>query len=495
LDVFVSYARADDEVPEGSSAKFGWVTTLARNLNVGPNVYKKDLFIDHRLRPGDAFDPDLLAKIERSRLLVVLLSQNYIDSTWCGKELDWFVTKRRNDRTRPEDVFVVELVPYEDLLGCPDNIQQLRKYLIHAKFWYQPFDASTAIVAGFPTPSASGEQGEKHYWRVLRELQAALDRRLREQRRAMATATARLQELEPGRAVLEAAPRRAPASVLLADVTEDLEAQRNAVKAALEAEHMSVLPHGDYVGLTAQEFDVAIAADLAHAQLFVQLLSPTTGRKLKGFAKPLAQLQFDRAQAVGVPILQWSNTPPPQCDEAGHASLFQTEFLQVTHLEAFKDNVLKTLRAVSEQRRQPPGTNDSTSSRRQRKVVFVDDAASEQSLSGRLRAIIRSHNYEIRTAPAALPLDSSVNIKETLKPCRAGITLFTDRDRFATVYNRLIFFLNQRAEANLALTRWGVYFDGSAAVASEFGRFGIDSEDVVPVCEQNLAEFLRGLSE
>jgi len=54
----------------------------------------------------------------------------------------------------------------------------------------------------------------------------------------------------------------------------------------------------------------------------------------------------------------------------------------------------------------------------------------------------------------------------------------------------LIFFLNQIAEANLPLLRWGVYLleDDVAKV------FGIDSEDVVPVYEQNLTSFLQGLT-
>ena len=48
-DVFVSYAHADNEIPEGTAARCGWVTALANNLNVGPNVLKKNIFIDHQL--------------------------------------------------------------------------------------------------------------------------------------------------------------------------------------------------------------------------------------------------------------------------------------------------------------------------------------------------------------------------------------------------------------------------------------------------------------
>lgn len=86
-DVFVSYAHADNEKPLGSVAEYGWVTTLARNLNTGPNHYRKNLFIDHQLKPGDVFSDNLVTTVEHSTLLLLLLSQNYIDSAWCGKEL------------------------------------------------------------------------------------------------------------------------------------------------------------------------------------------------------------------------------------------------------------------------------------------------------------------------------------------------------------------------------------------------------------------------
>lgn len=153
-DVFVSYAHADNEKPLGSSAEYGWVTTLARNLNTGPNHYRKNLFIDHQLEPGDVFSDDLVTKVESSTLLLLLLSQNYIDSSWCGKELDHFIRAHANDPDKPADVFVVELFPFETLANVPANIQNLRKRLIHAQFWHQPPDTSPGL-AGDPSPEES----------------------------------------------------------------------------------------------------------------------------------------------------------------------------------------------------------------------------------------------------------------------------------------------------------------------------------------------------
>jgi hypothetical protein len=45
------------------------------------------------------------------------------------------------------------------------------------------------------------------------------------------------------------------------------------------------------------------------------------------------------------------------------------------------------------------------------------------------------------------------------------------------------------ADGALPLARWGVYLD-QGTVASEFG---IESDDVVAVTEQGLAQFLAGL--
>jgi cellulose biosynthesis protein BcsQ len=179
-DVFVSYAHADNEVPEGSLAQYGWVTTLAHNLNVGPNVSRKKLFIDHHLRQGDDFSGDLVAKVQNSALLMLLLSQNYINSEWCGKELEHFIRSHGNDPYKPRDVFVVELFPYDSLTNIPPNIASLRKQLIHTKFWDYPLGSPPPRLAGYPSPTESGMA--QHYWRSIIVLTSAIDTRLRQLR-------------------------------------------------------------------------------------------------------------------------------------------------------------------------------------------------------------------------------------------------------------------------------------------------------------------------
>jgi len=489
-DVFVSYAHADNEIPLGSSADYGWVTALANNLGQG---YRKRLFIDHHLKPGDAFSDDLLAKVENSTLLVLLLSQNYIDSEWCGKELDHFVHTHADDPDRPADVFVVELAPFDTFDGVPANIHLLRKRLIHAQFWYKPPDSPSPLRAGYPIPKDSEQQSRERYWRALNELKDAIDSRLRALRRAhrkdaASSPTADLAPVSPQPAI-----KPSLGAILLAGVTEDLVAQRNAVKAALEPEGIAVLPEGDYVGLSPEEFDATFARDLAQSQLLVQLLSRTPGGIGSGFSAPLPQLQFERAAAANLPIMQWCERlpGPDEITDPAHARLFNTQFLRVTSRTGFESEIIVRLREMKRSlEAERAAASITPAPAAHKKVVFIDDIAGEPALNDRLRAMLRSTDCDIRSLPPQAPLgNNGIDIAQVLKPCRAGITVFADSTKLPTVFNRLIFFLNQIAEFGLPVTRWGVYVTPSTAACD----LGLASDDLVAVDEQRLPDFLRGL--
>lgn len=476
-DVFVSYAHTDNAVPPGYAGGHGWITTLADSLRKGgPNFRQKDVFIDHGLLPGDAFGDDLVARVEGSATLLLVLSQNYLKSDWCGKELEHFLRRYAGNTAKPPDVFVVELCPYEDLPNVPAALASLRKQLIHAKFWHRPADSAVSLLAGYPTPAASGQDGERHYWRELNNLLAALDRRLSDQQPVA--------DIPP--------PAATPgtdhwATVLLADVTDDLETQRGALRAALEAEGIAVLPQGDYVGLEADEFEERLAADLAGADTFVQLLSPTVGRKGR-LSAPLPQLQYRRALERGLPIMQWCERQP----EAGsiadneHAALFATQTLRATHLVGFQTELIAVLRAARAERDRAAQPAQPLPGRKQ---VFVDDLAAQPDLRNRLRSIIKAHHCDIRSLPPAAPLgNNGIDFKQVLKPCRAGITVYANPEQFSTVYHRLLFCLNQIAEGGLPVA-WGVYLEQGTVD----DVFGIDAENVVGIGEHELAEFLGSL--
>ncbi len=492
-DVFVSYAHADNEKPLGSAAQYGWVTTLAHNLNTGPGHLRKNLFIDHRLKPGNAFSDDLEAKVQGSTLLLLLLSQNYIDSTWCGKELDHFIRTHAKDPDKPTDVFVVELFPFHTFTKVPANIQHLRKRLIHAKFWYQQANASAPRLDGYPTPQESGLESGGRYWNALHELRNAIDSRLRAMRQDEPLSSVAVGKADLSLVATEKSPKPALGTVLLADTTDDLVPLRSAVKAALEPEGVVVLPEGDYVGLMPEEFKTEFGRDLARCELFIQMLSPTVGRTGKGFIAPMPQLQFDGAVAAKLPIMQWCERLPSPGDIAdpGHTKLFNTEYLRVTNRTAFQREILAKLHAIAQEAeaaRTAPSVQPTCAPIK--KLIFVDDIAGEKDLNDKLRAWLRSANCDVRGLPPKVILgNNSIDLVQVLKLCRAGITVFADGAKLETVYNRLVFFLNQIAESRLPVKPWGIYVTADTADCD----LGLTSDQVITITEGQLADFVSGL--
>jgi hypothetical protein len=500
-DVFVSYAHADDLPPMGHGLEHGWVTTLVGNLDRMPGVTRKAISIDHQLKPGDPFNADLRTKVERSALLLILLSQNYVDSEWCGIELDHFIRTHADDPAKPRDVFVVELRPFNDLSGAvPQNVRAIRKELIHAVFWRRPEDSASPLLVGYPTPKPDDDL----YWQQISELAQAVDDRLRVLKGSppraapypsvlqdALTASTSPSTVPPG------APKGEHPCVLLADVTDDIVPQREALKIALRGSGIAVLPEGDYAGHSAEEFKPAFDGDLKRSSLFVQLLSTTVGRTFKGFEAPLPQLQFARAREAGIPILQWCEAlpAPGSIPDAGHQRLFDTPYLHKTNLERFKDEVIEKLRHDEEARRaraalptQPAQTD--------KRFIFVDDACGDSDLSRRVREIIKREHCQIRSLPANASLGANGFAPgELMRPCRGALTLYTDRRTQITVQHRLAYFINRAADEKIALTRWGVYFGAATGTVDVVSEFGIDSDDVVPVRddEQALVAFVRSL--
>lgn len=491
-DVFVSYAHADNEKPLGSAVEYGWVTTLAYNLNTGPNHYRKNLFIDHRLKPGDAFSDDLRTKVKESTLLLLLLSQNYIDSTWCGIELDYFIRTHANDPDKPADVFVVELFPFDTFTNVPSNIHKLRKRRIHAQFWHKPADASSPFLAGDPSPQESGPDGQRLYWRELHQLRNAIDLRLRTLRGdqvppSVVVSSAGVKTVQPQ-------PDATPVlgTVLLADTTDDLVPLRSAVKAALEPEGIVVLPEGDYVGLTPEEFTAEFARDAARCELFIQMLSTTAGRTAKSFTAPLPQLQFEKAVAAKLPILQWCERlpAPGEIEDPGHAQLFETSYLRATNRKAFEREILEQLRAMKQAAQRARAAENAPIPVAAKKLIFVDDVHGEPNLNQELRAILQSANCSIRSLPhQALLGKNGIDIAQVLKPCHAGITVFADSTKRDTVFNRLIYCLNQIAECRLPVARWGIYVTPETAGCG----LGLASDDLRVIDERQLADFVSRL--
>ena len=164
-DIFVSYARADNEPLAGADK--GWVTTLIKGLKnyLRPKLARADysLWLDQELRGNELVTPDIAKQVENSTLFVLILSQAYIASSWCRKELNTFLAKAGKDTKR---VVVVE----REKVQRPDELSDLQ---VH-QFWLKE-DADHLRILGMPKPNPE----EDLYYKKLDDLARQLSDKLK----------------------------------------------------------------------------------------------------------------------------------------------------------------------------------------------------------------------------------------------------------------------------------------------------------------------------
>jgi hypothetical protein len=293
-DVYVSYAHVDDVPVVG--AELGWVSTLQRNLFMllSRRLGRRDIFrpfTDHRLRGHDDIDT-LLEVVRDSATLVVVLSPGWAESTYCQDELRNFLARQTGDRLR--DVFVVEMLK---LTGRrPEGLPNLRDY----DFWYEDERGRTHTYAYF-----NYKDPEVDYGKRLDQLAQELADHLRALR---AAALAQLSEPPPpllGPTPPEPAQPRPRVPIVLAEVTDDLVAQRADLSTYLRNQNYEVLPAGTYRWLPPAEAQVAVTRDIGNAAAFVQLLGETPGYTDAQMPFGFPWLQHQIASELGAKIIQW----------------------------------------------------------------------------------------------------------------------------------------------------------------------------------------------
>lgn len=117
-DIFVSYARADEET--GASDIRLWSrhvaerlrTRLASALNSTQRGSDLKVFIDDRvLRSGEPLTETLRDTVQRSALLLVLMSPLYVQKNWCLDELEWFFEQADKDGRDQRHCTVLRIQP------------------------------------------------------------------------------------------------------------------------------------------------------------------------------------------------------------------------------------------------------------------------------------------------------------------------------------------------------------------------------------------------
>lgn len=289
VDVFISYAHADDE--RMSERARGWVTQFAERLQTAVRMKQGGgrvrVWMDQRLEPQKAVDAELAKRVAASACFVAVMSPRYLESDWCRREIDTFV-RRVGGGGSGDRVFLAEFLPTDRAAWHPAI-----RSITPVPFWSRSFDEPAPMTLGFPAPDP---EGDKPYWNTLNRLAQFLA----EQVNALGAGPA--------------APAAEKPRVWIADPTDDLADHWDSLADAVRQEGGEVLPAapGTYAYAAHAEpgFRAALDADLSRSRLLVQLLGPHPGRRLPWPPRQsLGRLQADAARAQAalrrVPYLAW----------------------------------------------------------------------------------------------------------------------------------------------------------------------------------------------
>ena len=262
----------------------------------------------------------LLEHARKAAIFLAIVSPSYVARDWTRDELKSFLsTHGSSARLCP-----VEVLPLDNETEYPSEFVKVKR----VNFWFSPGEAGT------PVTIQADLHAEKYYDR-LQDLAFDLRRRLKEIAADRPVAT---------REMPAAAPKTDKSTTaLLAQVTDDLEDDRNDVRRHLEQFGVRVLPSNAYPQGGA-DFRAAFAADCAQANLFVQLLGPVGSRHPPDLAASYATTQYDLAKQQGLERKLWRR-PDLKLELIKHRDvlLLYAPETEAIGLEAFKSDLVRHL--------------------------------------------------------------------------------------------------------------------------------------------------------
>ncbi len=161
-DVFVSYAHSD-LLNDWSRRLIKEMRRLVAGGLGRRSAEEVGIWWDYKLRGNEPLTDQLRKKVEGAGVLLVLMSDWYLDSAWCRDERDWFlkdVRKRGSDR-----VFVVR-VRATGHGHWPKAFKDERGHPLIGYDFVGAADAS--YPKGFPSPEDSSDS--KEYYAELQKL-------------------------------------------------------------------------------------------------------------------------------------------------------------------------------------------------------------------------------------------------------------------------------------------------------------------------------------
>lgn len=304
--IFISYSRRDDK--DFGPRNEHWVSTfqkaLTETLDQRVKAGQVQIWRDiNEIDETTTFDDAIDSGLDRADFLITVLSQHYLASAYCRKELRRFGEPRllRNDLRVGRHSRIVKVY------RAAVDRKALRSFATPP----DPLALEIDATEGFAVYCVDGDDyrdvllhpdGLRLVWQKADDLARVIKRIIDERAQAV--------------------PQAASGPVVyLARCAADLREAHDALRRELEDQHCTVLPEGE-LPEEADAFAAAVRRDLDQAQFSVHLVGLRLGVIPDGGQVSVVESQIDLALAVQRPgffTLAWSPQPRQPSGVAGTA--------------------------------------------------------------------------------------------------------------------------------------------------------------------------------
>jgi hypothetical protein len=311
-DIFVSYAHGQDLSVSYSDPHhnllYSWSCKFVDNLRsqlyltLSDSDQTPDVWMDPRLNATGSLEANLEKEVQSSALLLTLMSYDYLRSRWCADEARLFSesAQRFSPISRQERTFVVSVTPTDrDIwpLALKDNQQ---KAFLGIDF-YKKIGPEDWTPLGLPDPKYSPD-GE-YYWTGIKRLSSEIASQLRRMKHSQANKA-------PDTAGV-AVPVSVGRKLLLGYCSDSLVRQRGAVRKALSALELQILPEERDDITDPQSLSMSYERYLTQADAVIVLANEFCGAWPKDEPGGFISHQIRMAKQQGKRCFVWKDVQNP----------------------------------------------------------------------------------------------------------------------------------------------------------------------------------------
>jgi hypothetical protein len=343
-DLFVSYAHADNHAMPGER---GWVSELILRLEhkliqrLGGTSDLK-IFRDSGEVSSNYSEDELLVAVRNSAMFLAIASPSYAKKMWTRDEFEAFVGVSKED---PKRLFTIECLPRG--IGDPAYPARLEK-AIRAPFFETSEDRRTHSPI-------TREASPRLFDVKLNDLAQDMSDKLAEMQKAHVSPTSPRVSIVHGASNGQMGPaaRDGKKKILLAESTEDLESEYEDLRDyLLQYDDQVTLLSPDGYPMGGEAFRAAVEADIAQADIFVQLLGASRGRNDRELGEPHPRFQYHAARAAGRQIVQWRSSNlnledlKTSIKDPEYLEMLEGETVVSSGLESLKKDLMKLVKKM-----------------------------------------------------------------------------------------------------------------------------------------------------